>query len=77
MKLKILITSAQEKAVLDKSDGTMLLNNSFFLAKPQSSQAPALRERLPQIFNIQYSIVNSGLAGLGVYNERDRKTAFS
>ena len=27
--------------------------------------APALRERLPQIFNFQYSIVNSGLSGLG------------
>jgi hypothetical protein len=27
--------------------------------------APAPRERLPQIFNFQYSIVNSGLSGLG------------
>jgi hypothetical protein len=30
------------------------------------AQAPALRERLPQIVNFQYSIVNSGLSGLGV-----------
>ena len=28
--------------------------------------AAALRERLPQIFNFQYSIVNSGLSGLGI-----------
>jgi len=28
--------------------------------------APTLRERLPQIFNIQYSIFNSGLSGLGI-----------
>ena len=28
--------------------------------------APALRERLPQIFNFQYSIVNSGLSGFGI-----------
>ena len=28
--------------------------------------APALRDRVPQIFNFQYSIVNSGLSELGI-----------
>ena len=36
---------------------------SIFIEKTErhAAQAPALRERLPQIFNFQYSIVNSGL----------------
>jgi hypothetical protein len=33
-----------------------------------AAQALALRERYPKLFNIQFSIVNSSLSGLG-YNK--------
>jgi len=35
------------------------------MTERHAAQAPALRERYPQIFNIQFSIVKSGLSGLG------------
>ena len=34
------------------------------ITERHAAQAPALRERHPQIFNHQYSIVNSTLTGL-------------
>ena len=40
-----------------------------------AAQAPALRERHPQIFNIQFSIGNSGLSGLG--KERSKRSKFN
>ncbi len=47
------------------------LRNAFILIKTiikmkerHAAQALALRERFPQIFNFQFSIVNSGLSGL-------------
>jgi len=45
-----------------------LRNSIDFKGKTAQHAAPApvLRERLPQIFNFQYSIVNSGLSGLGI-----------
>ncbi len=36
------------------------------MTERHAAQAPALRERHPQIFNYQYSIVNSGLSGLSI-----------
>jgi hypothetical protein len=51
------------------------------MTKRHAAQAPALRERQPQIFNCQYSIVNSpinrdfrfaptGLSGLGFIRKK-------
>ena len=35
------------------------------MTERHAAQASALRERYPQIFNIQFSIANSGVSGLG------------
>jgi hypothetical protein len=35
------------------------------MTERHAAQAPELRERYPQIFNIQFSIVNPGLSGMG------------
>ncbi len=39
------------------------------MTERHAAQAPALRERYPQIANCQSSIINSGWSGLGIEEE--------
>jgi hypothetical protein len=48
------------------SGESILIRSIKKMTERHAAHAPALRERLPQIFNFQYSIVNSGLSGLGL-----------
>jgi hypothetical protein len=50
---------------LRSASGGSIIKTIIRMTERHAAQAPALRERHPQTFNCQYSLVNSGLSGLG------------